>query len=122
MISHNHAGARPRGAFFYTWFDRRLMAAFLLMAIQIQHSSQAGTPLDDYLDQAMTNNPALAQASFEVEAERQRLENLRARFYPSLALQARASVAEGGRTIDFPAGDLLNPVYTTLNSEPAFPS
>lgn len=121
MISHNHAGARPRGAFFYTWFDRRLMAAFLLMAIQIQHSSQAGTPLDDYLDQAMTNNPALAQASFEVEAERQRLENLRARFYPSLALQARASVAEGGRTIDFPAGDLLNPVYTTLNSLTAAP-
>ncbi len=93
------------------------MAALLLMAFQVQQPSQAGTPLDDYLSQAMSNNPALAQASFEVEAERQRLENLRARFYPSLALQARASVAEGGRTIDFPAGDLLNPVYATLNAQ-----
>ena len=117
MIKQSRTGARNRGAFFYLLFDRRLMAALLLMAFQVQQPSQAGTPLDDYLSQAMSNNPALAQASFEVEAERQRLENLRARFYPSLALQARASVAEGGRTIDFPAGDLLNPVYATLNAQ-----
>ena len=117
MITHNRRGAHRRGAFFYTLFDKRLMAALLLMTIQFQQPSQASTPLDDYLSQAMSNNPALAQANFEVEAERQRLENLRARFYPSLALQARASVAEGGRTIDFPAGDLLNPVYATLNAQ-----
>ncbi|HEX4879113.1 MAG TPA: TolC family protein [Limnobacter sp.] len=73
--------------------------------------------LEEYLAQALANNPALAQANFELEAERQRLENLRARYYPTLSLQARASVAEGGRTIDFPAGDLLNPVYNTLNAQ-----
>ncbi|HEX4842755.1 MAG TPA: TolC family protein [Limnobacter sp.] len=77
----------------------------------------ASAVLDQYLAQALANNPALAQANFEVEAERQRLENLRARYYPTLSLQARASVAEGGRTIDFPAGDLLNPVYNTLNAQ-----
>ncbi|MBU0784589.1 MAG: TolC family protein [Gammaproteobacteria bacterium] len=111
------ASTPSRGAFFYTLFDKRLMAALLFMAVQIKGVALATTPLDAYLNDAMANNPALAQASFEVEAERQRLENLRARFYPSLALQARASVAEGGRTIDFPAGDLLNPVYSALNAQ-----
>ncbi|MFN7504135.1 MAG: TolC family protein, partial [Limnobacter sp.] len=117
MITDKLASAHKRGAFFYKLFDTRLIAALLLIAIQTQQAGHAASPLDNYLSQAMTNNPALAQAGFELEAERQRLENLRARFYPSLALQARASVAEGGRTIDFPAGDLLNPVYATLNAQ-----
>ena len=107
--------ALNRGAFFWTLIDRRLIAALLF--ITVHNLGFSATPLNAYLDEALNNNPALAQANFEVEAERQRLDNLRARFYPSLALQARASVAEGGRTIDFPAGDLLNPVYATLNAQ-----
>jgi outer membrane protein TolC len=110
-------GTPFRGAFFCTLFDKRLMAALLFMALQLDGLALANTPLDTYLNDAIAHNPALAQANFELEAERQRLENLRARFYPSLALQARASVAEGGRTIDFPAGDLLNPVYSALNAQ-----
>lgn len=116
-------GSAPRqGAFFCALFDRRLTVTWLLIASlaplpAMAEPTLANTPLSGYLDEALTNNPALAQANFEVEAERQRLENLRARFYPSLALQARATVAEGGRTIDFPAGDLLNPVYSALNAQ-----
>ena len=34
---------------------------------------------------------------------------------PSASLQANYFLAGGGRTVDFPAGDLLNPVYATLN-------
>ena len=34
---------------------------------------------------------------------------------PALDFAARYSVADGGRTIDFPVGDLLNPVYETLD-------
>ena len=30
MISHKHAGARERGAFFYALLDKRLMAALSL--------------------------------------------------------------------------------------------
>jgi outer membrane protein TolC len=36
-------------------------------------------------------------------------------FMPSLSLEARYSRAQGGRQITFPAGDMLNPVYATLN-------
>lgn len=122
MNPTKNESALRKGAFFCTSFDRRLVLALLFMAMHIPFPALADTtppnsPLNAYLDEAMAKNPAMAQANFEVEAERQRLENLRARFYPSLALQARATVAEGGRTIDFPAGDLLNPVYNSLNAQ-----
>jgi outer membrane protein len=39
----------------------------------------------------------------------------RAAYWPSLTLEARYLRAEGGRTIEFPIGDALNPAYQTLN-------
>ena len=43
------------------------------------------------------------------------LDQARALYLPSLDFSARYTRANGGRTIDFPVGDLLNPVYATLN-------
>jgi outer membrane protein len=54
---------------------------------------------------------ALAQTSQRLAA----LDQARALYLPSLDLNARYTRANGGRTIDFPVGDLLNPVYATLN-------
>lgn len=122
MTPNARTGVRKYGAFFYRFFDTCLVSALLLIGLQFPVSAVASTALENYISEAMTRNPGLAQAGFEVEAERQRLANLRARFYPTLALQARATVAEGGRTIDFPAGDLLNPVYTALNAQAGPPA
>ena len=36
-------------------------------------------------------------------------------FLPDISMNARYTVARGGRIIEFPVGDLLNPVYITLN-------
>ena len=36
-------------------------------------------------------------------------------YLPSVSFEARYSVAEGGRTMSIPTGDLLNPVYNNLN-------
>ena len=47
MIKQSRTGARNRGAFFYNLIDISLMAALQLMALQVKHPSQAGTPLDD---------------------------------------------------------------------------
>lgn len=43
------------------------------------------------------------------------LKEARALFYPTITLNGNYTIAEGGRTIDIPIGDLLNPVYSTLN-------
>ena len=62
------------------------------------------------------------RANLEIESARasagERLAALdaaRARYLPALDFDARYSAAHGGRVIDIPIGDLMNPVYSTLN-------
>ena len=43
------------------------------------------------------------------------LKDAKSFFIPSVDFGASYTLAEGGRTIAFPVGDLLNPVYSTLN-------
>jgi outer membrane protein len=43
------------------------------------------------------------------------LKDAKSYFLPSVDFGASYTLAEGGRTIAFPIGDLLNPVYSTLN-------
>lgn len=121
-----------RRSFFSQNIDRRLMNK-LLFSIGWMVSSLIGTnsiaselpayeapylqALEKYVDQGLRSNPGLMKKSFDLEAEQAFLDSLKAQYKPDLSLQARASFSEGGRTIDFPAGDLLNPVYNALNDQ-----
>jgi outer membrane protein len=64
---------------------------------------------------ALAANLELDGASAGVGVRLAALDQARARYLPSLDFSARYSRADGGRTIDFPVGDLLNPVYASLN-------
>ena len=64
---------------------------------------------------AEASNLALRRDALDLETARARLEGARARYQPRLDFVARYSLADGGRTIDIPVGDLLNPDYGTLN-------
>jgi outer membrane protein TolC len=75
----------------------------------------AQTPLDDYIRVGLENNLALKQKETSYRKSLEALKEAKGLFYPNITLNARYSVAEGGRTIDLPIGDLLNPVYSTLN-------
>jgi outer membrane protein TolC len=108
----------------------RAFTTLTLLGLMSGLPAQANdTRIDTYVAEALRNNPLLeaeAQASIASEYA---LDAARAQRLPSLALSARYSMARGGRTIDFPSGDLLNPVYATLNQmleqqgePPAFPS
>ncbi|HMQ47982.1 MAG TPA: TolC family protein [Saprospiraceae bacterium] len=72
--------------------------------------------LDQYIQQALSSNIALQEKNLSYEKSLEALKEAKALFLPQLALNARYSVAQGGRTIDFPIGDLLNPVYQNLNT------
>lgn len=72
-------------------------------------------PLSGFIGEALAHNAALSAQQSSVLARLEALREARAQRLPQLDLKARYSVADGGRTIDFPAGDLLNPVYATLN-------
>jgi outer membrane protein len=74
-----------------------------------------GEVIDRYVAESLQSNLALKSQSLEVESNLAALDAARARFFPTMAVAARYSRAEGGREIDVPLGTLLNPVYSTLN-------
>jgi outer membrane protein TolC len=71
--------------------------------------------VDGLVADALTANLELDGASAGVAERLAALDQARARYLPSLDFNARYTRADGGRTIDFPVGDLLNPVYASLN-------
>ena len=72
--------------------------------------------LKEYISYGIENNLALKQKQSGYEKSLEALKEARGLFYPNISFNARYSVSGGGRVINFPVGDLLNPVYTTLNS------
>ena len=75
----------------------------------------APPPLDALVEQAWRSNLALAGQAVEVDRAAARLAEARSRFLPRVDFAARYTLADGGRTIDVPIGDLLNGAYATLN-------
>ena len=71
--------------------------------------------LKEYVKFGVENNLSLQQKLSGYEKSIEALKEARGLFYPNISLNARYTLSEGGRVIDFPVGDLLNPVYSTLN-------
>ena len=72
--------------------------------------------LDAYVQQGLKSNLQLQQEQLNFERSAQNLQLARALFFPQVSANASYGFAEGGRKIIIPVGDLLNPVYSTLNS------
>ncbi len=71
--------------------------------------------LENYIQEGIQSNLALQQVRADYSKSLQSLRSARGLFFPDLSLNARYTVARGGRIIEFPVGDMLNPVYMTLN-------
>ncbi len=71
--------------------------------------------IDDYVREALASNLALRAQSFDIERQLAVLDEARSRFLPQVGFDARYSWADGGREIDLPVSDLVNPAYQTLN-------
>ena len=71
--------------------------------------------LDQYIREGLQSNQALKQRQLDYAVQLSALKEARGLFFPDVSVNARYTRAEGGRLIEFPVGDLLNPVYSTLN-------
>ena len=71
--------------------------------------------LSDYINIGLENNLALQQKEANYRQSLEILKEAKGLFYPAVSFNARYTLSEGGRVFYFPLGDLLNPVYTTLN-------
>ncbi len=83
-----------------------------------------------YIRTALDQNIGLKQEHYAYDQSQAVVAESRSAFLPTLSLQARYSIARGGRSFDLPLGDLMNPVYQNLNllnqavsdASPGYPS
>jgi outer membrane protein len=100
----------------------KFMAIFLTLTTSLLQAGES--VLTQYVDEALQNNLALKQQQFSLEKSLAALKEARGLFLPSVGINARYSRAGGGREIEFPVGDLVNPIHQTLNQllqQPVFP-
>lgn len=88
--------------------------AIALLFITVRYSG-AQTVLDDYIDEGLKNNVVLQQKTISLDKALLALKIADGMFLPSVALQGSYTSGDGGRNIALPVGDMLNPVYATLN-------
>jgi outer membrane protein len=94
---------------------KRKVAAIAL-GLLVGGSAIAQNPvLDGYIREGLQSNQALKQKQLDYTKSLSALKGARGLFFPDVSFNARYTVARGGRIIEFPVGDLLNPVYSTLN-------
>jgi outer membrane protein len=71
--------------------------------------------LSQYILEGLENNLVLNEKNIELERSLLALKDAKSFFLPSVDFGTSYNLAEGGRTIDIPIGNLLNGVYSTLN-------
>jgi len=90
---------------------------FVLMAVTllVAPSVKAQSKLDDYIRDGLASNQSIKQQNFVLGKNVYALKEAKSMFGPDVTFSTTYTKADGGRTIDFPTGDLFNGVYSTLN-------
>jgi outer membrane protein len=77
--------------------------------------SHAQTALESYVGEGLKSNLVLQQKNLSLQQAEQALQTARSYFLPSVNVLTDYTSGQGGRSISIPVGDLLNPVYASLN-------
>jgi outer membrane protein TolC len=89
---------------------------YLIALVFASCSAFAQSPvLDGYIQDGLKNNLQLKQEQLNYERSMENLAQAKALFLPYVGANATYQLADGGRKISIPVGDLVNPVYTNLN-------
>jgi outer membrane protein len=94
---------------------RASIFVFLLITLSIQRLQAQSPVLEAYIQEGLKSNLQLKQEQLNYERSVENLDASRALFAPQVSALANYTLAGGGRKIDFPIGNLLNPVNSTLN-------
>lgn len=89
-----------------------IAVAILLLGNTAVTSAQT---LDDYVLEGLKSNLVVQQKNIALERAMLALKEANGLFLPSINFNASYTSGKGGRYFNFPLGDLLNPVYSTLN-------
>jgi outer membrane protein len=87
----------------------------LLAMVVLFEEVTAQTSLDTYIQEGLKNNLVLQQKQIGLEKAMTSLKIANGMFMPTVGLIGNYTSGKGGRSISLPIGDLMNPVYATLN-------
>jgi outer membrane protein TolC len=91
------------------------LTALQLLAILLPTGLSAQNRLNDYISQGLASNQSIKEQDFLLKKNIYALQEAKSMFLPSVTFSTTYTKADGGRTIDFPTGDLFNATYATLN-------
>jgi outer membrane protein len=95
-----------------TWqFKTTILLTLLFVGAAVSKAQS----LDDYVQEGLNSNLVLHQKNISLEQAQQSLQVAKSYFLPNISLLADYTSGKGGRSIAIPVGDLLNPVYNSLN-------
>jgi outer membrane protein TolC len=86
-----------------------------LSVILLPLGLSAQNRLNDYISQGLESNQSIKEQNFLLKKNIYALQEAKSMFLPSVTFSTTYTKADGGRTIDFPTGDLFNAAYATLN-------
>ncbi len=88
------------------------LAVFMLLASLVVN---AQTIVDEYVQIGLKNNQAYVQQQINTQIANEEKNISKSLFFPNITFDASYLLANGGRTIDVPAGDLVNPTNAAIN-------
>ncbi|MFB6457387.1 TolC family protein [Chitinophaga sp. Hz27] len=90
--------------------------ALLILALALGFSASAQQKtLDNYIQQAFSSNKGLKDQNIQLDQALYALKEAKSLFGPDVTFLGSYVKSGGGRVIDIPVGDMLNPAYSTLN-------
>lgn len=87
----------------------------LVLALVWQNISAQSNILQTYINQGLESNLSLKQENLELQKALKSIDIAKSNLFPKISFAPTYSLAAGGRKLEFPIGDLLNPVYSSLN-------
>jgi outer membrane protein TolC len=96
-------------------FPLLLAGLIFFQSAAAQYAAPASDILNSYIRLALDSNLALHQRNFDLQKSQLDLRRAKSLFFPQATASSQYTLADGGRSIGIPVGDLLNNVYSTLN-------
>lgn len=93
----------------------RPLKIFFMLLIASPGVSGQSDILNGYVQQGIANNESIHQQNFQLQKSMYALKEATGMFFPNVSFEANYIDDKGGRSIDVPIGDIVNPVYQNLN-------
>src|SRR5690606_4689442 len=95
---------------------RTVFISWILICFLYGKTVGQESPLPHYIEDGLNNNLVLQQKHLSLQRAMNALQVAKSMYLPAVDVDVSYTHAKGGRSINLPVGDLLNPVFRSLNA------